>query len=183
MKRCTRNVYFFLQIADMPHRTLATETYYHIYNRGWNKQTLFYKYSDYEKFYANIDKYLEKYLNVKIFAYCFLPNHFHFLLGETKSPGSIEPGLSSELSKFVGQVQQAYAMYFNARYQQTAKEGRKAPVFEGRFKAKVINSDEYLSEVQTYIEHNAVKHELVDRAEDWSWSSLRARALISPYFE
>lgn len=163
----------------MPPRKLNTETYYHVYNRGHNKQLIFLDSDDYKRFYANIERYLQTHPRIEIFAYCFLPNHFHFLLREREetSPGSEEPGLATQISSFMNRVQQAYAMYFNARHGESVKPGLKLPVFEGRFKAKSVDSEEYLAQLQVYIEHNAVKHELVDRSEDWPWTSYQPLVL------
>ena len=158
----------------MPHRELIIDTFYHVYNRGCNKQKLFFEVRDYNRFYANIERYLPTHPNIEIFAHCILPNHFHFLLKES-SPGLVsDEERSYQISSFLNRIQQAYAMYFNAKYGPQVKPGLKAPVFEGRFKAKAVDSEDYLGQLQVYIEHNAVKHELVDRAEDWPWTSYQS---------
>ncbi len=166
-------------------RTLSKEIYYHIYNRGFNKQTLFFEEDDYERFFNTIDRYKKdkKYKDIKILSYCILPNHFHFLMREISeenlSPGStetldLEPGLDFCLiSEFMNRIQLSYAMYFNSKYGDTVKKGLKLPVFEGRFKAKEILNDEYLAQVTQYIEWNAVKHEIVEKPEEWLYTSYK----------
>jgi len=174
-------------------RFLEPETYYHIYNRGFNKQTLFYDEDDYQRFFNNLERYKqdEKYKSIKILSYCLLPNHFHFLIIETVEnikeqsnknlrPVStkvedLETGLDFCLiSEFMRKISVAYAMYFNAKYGESIKKGLKFPVFEGRFKAKEITSDTYLAQVSQYIEWNAVKHEIVEKPEDWAYSSYKS---------
>ena len=151
-------------------RCLYTDSYYHVYNRGYNKQQLFFNHRDYERFCQKLDQYLIEYPNIQIKNYCILPNHFHFLLLETgldQEPNQI----SVNISNFMRKLQVSYSMYFNARYGETVKLGLKYPVFEGRFKAKLIEDEYYLHQVTTYVESNAVKHELVTKAEDWPYSS------------
>lgn len=155
----------------MPIRKLETEVFYHIFNRGHNKQKIFFETKDYQRFYANIERYLQTHSNIEIYAYCLLPNHFHFLLREKASSRDLDPGMATQISSFMNRLQLSYAAYFNVLYRETHKKGLKAPIFEGRFQAKQIDSDDYLEQIQVYIEHNAVKHELVDRSEDWPWTS------------
>lgn len=162
-------------------RTLRSETFYHIYNRGYNKQQLFFEDLDFQRFYNNFQRYKadEKYQNIKIKAFCFLPNHFHLLVWDDGKPAEIssldseenlsEPGV--RISEFMNRIQLSCAMHFNKKYGDKIKKGLKSPVFEGRFKAKEITDEAYLSQVHTYIEHNAVKHEIVKTPEDWPYSS------------
>ncbi len=148
------------------------ETYYHIYNRGCNKQQLFFSEKDLERFGKIIICYKEKYKDINIHVWSFLPNHFHFLLSE-RSKGKGETGLdnkkekSEQISNFMRQIQGSYAMYFKARREQG--EGR-SPVFDGRFKAKEVVDEEYLAQVAYYVRHNAVKHGIVDDIRDWEWA-------------
>ena len=131
--------------------------YYHVYNRWFEKQVIFKNDYDFERFYKLVIKYsnLEKYDDIKILSYSFLPNHFHFII--------FNPGV--ELSSFMWNIQNAYAKYFNIKYE------RKWQLFEWRFKAKLINSDEYLSQCLSYVNFNAIKHNIVDNIEDYKWTS------------
>lgn len=157
---------------------------YHIYNRGYNKQQIFFNNEDFKRFYKTIQKYKIEYENIEIQAYCFLPNHFHLLVIEKtkkekervrthRSPDSeleIEEVRAEEISDFMKKIQQSYAMYFN-REHEDLKKGLKSPIFEGRFKAREITDEAYLSQVHTYIEYNAVKHGIVKNPEDWAFTS------------
>ncbi len=166
------------------YEALQTKTAYHVFNRGLNKQTLFYKVADYHRFLETITRYKMRYKGIQISAYCLLPNHFHFLLRDeeadssnSKQPLNIgvrtaaKPNKICEISDFMQKIQQSYALYFNKEYGDSVKKGLKSPVFEGRFKAKEVLDEAYLVQLVTYIEHNAVKHELVKKIEDWPYTS------------
>jgi len=152
---------------------------YHIYNRGRNKQQLFFMHRDYERFLENLHKFQKSCPNIEIFAWCLIPNHFHFLLIEKSRdqdqdqdtyPKDTYPK-AKQISKFMQKLQQAYAAFFNAKYGESVKKGLKGPVFEGRFKAKAVEDEDYLYHLRRYIEWNAVKHEMVDKPEEWLYSS------------
>lgn len=90
-----------------------------------------------------------------------------------------------DISNFMRKLQVSYSMYFNARYSDSVKKGLKSPVFEGRFKAKEVLDEAYLTQLVTYIEYNAVKHELVEVIEDWpytSWEKSRRFSLEEDFF-
>ena len=189
-------------------------TYYHIFNRGCNKQQLFFSHDDYQRFYDTIARYKISFPTIRIESFCFLPNHFHFLLMDDEKISKFElknnsieqrssnlnfsreieldkeESESEKISKFMQKIQQSYAMFFNQKYKDTVKKGLKGPVFEGRFKAKIIADQDYLEMIRYYIENNAVKHGLVENPEDWGYSSFdisRERVEYSdefnPYFE
>jgi putative transposase len=141
--------------------TFTVGEYYHVYNRGILKNPIFLDEADKERFIkllfiCNSDKSVIFRLVqgrplykidigntlVDIGAYCLMPNHFHILIRE-----KVENGLSI----FMGKLSTAYAMYFNTKYE------RKGILFEGRFSAKHIDTDEYLNWVFSYIHLNPVK--------------------------
>ena len=65
----------------------------------------------------------------------------------------------------------AYAMYFNLRYGARLNDGRKTPVFEGRYKSKLVDDAAYLQTVRNYIDQNAVNHRIVESPMEWGYSS------------
>ncbi len=170
---------------------LAPDEFYHVYNRGTDKRTVFLSNKDYERFvgllYAcNGDKSVDLKLQgstldefidsdrgndaVDLCAYVLMPNHFHLLLrGKT----------AGDISKFMQKVSTGYTMYFNTR------NDRSGALFQGRFKARHVHTDTYLAYLIAYIHLNPVK--LIDpkwkeggisdreRAEDflrtYRWSS------------
>lgn len=137
-------------------RDFHKDTFYHIYNRGLNKQPLFFKPFDYERFLRKIAEYQQKFSSIKIYAYCILPNHFHFLLQDESSKiGVEEDSRSTLISEFMKGLQLSHAMYFTKQYGDTVKNGLKMPVYEGRFKSKIIFDEAYLESVKNYIDCNA----------------------------
>ncbi len=152
----------------MPSRIVKLESYtfYHIYNRGWNKQKLFYSPKNYDRLLTSIEKYLDEFSGIEIHAFSLLPNHFHLLVR------SVESGL--EISDFMRKVQQSYAMYFNICLK--AESGLKQPVFEGRFQTMAVENEKYFEQAHQYIELNPIKHKLVSDINDWPYSSFHETA-------
>ena len=143
----------------MPRRYFET-WYYHIYNRWFDKKIIFKNDIDFERFYKTIIKNLAVYENIKIISYCLIPNHFHLILDYTEST----PGLN-DMSKFMWNIQNWYWKYFNLKYE------IKWAVFEWRFKAKLINDNDYLDKCIAYVNFNSLKHEIVDNINEYRWTS------------
>lgn len=119
----------------------TAQGFYHIYNRGHNKQTIFYDAKDYRRYIKRLGEYINKH-KITLLAYCLMPNHLHLLLRQD----------SDELiDKFIHRLHTAYTMYFNKKYEKVGA------VFQGRFKAKLIDTDEYLLHVSRYIHINPVE--------------------------
>ena len=84
-----------------------------------------------------------------------------------------------EISAFMRKLQQAYAMYFKTKYKALNPDLKLIQIpqlFEWRFKAKLIDDEDYLNKVATYIALNPIKHWIVENIEDWEWKQ-------SPSFE
>jgi len=135
------------------------EECYHIYNRGNSKQIIYKTPEDHRRFMrllyvANSDQpfkieYIDRSESlergeplVSIGAYCLMPNHFHILL---------TPCVEGGVSKLMQKISTAYSMYFNKRHERTGA------LFEGKFKAQHVDSDEYLKYLYAYIHLNPVK--------------------------
>lgn len=145
----------------------AAEQYYHVYNRGANKQNIFLEDSDYVYFLYLIKRHLGKepvldkyerayrhlYSDVSLLAYCLMPNHFHLLI-LNKEPQGMEQLLRS--------VSTGYSMYFNKKYK------RSGHVFQGVYKASMIESDKYLQHISRYIHLNPKDYK------NYEYSSYRA---------
>jgi putative transposase len=129
-------------------REIEIGKYYHSYSRGIDSMNIFLDHFDYLVFQEMIEKFnvisprAKKFKLVEIFCYTLMPNHFHFVL-----KGLVENGASKFLQKVLGQ----YANYFNRKY------NRKGPLFESRFKDKVIDSDDYFEHLIGYIWNNPIK--------------------------
>ena len=96
---------------------------------------------------------------VELLSYCVMPNHWHLVLRTT------EP---TELPRFMHWMTMTHAQRWHAVHE-TAGTG---PVYQGRYKAVPVVSDEQLWRVCRYVERNPLSAGLVARAEDWRWSSL-----------
>lgn len=101
-----------------------------------------------------MEKFANRY-NVEVYAFALMPNHFHLLI-ETPD---------ANLSAFMHALKSAYANHFNFRHK------RAGHLFQGRFKAHVVEKESYLLELHRYIHLNPVRAGLVERPEQWRWSS------------
>ena len=150
----------------MPSRIIPLETnkYYHIYNRWYDKMIIYKDKSDFERFIKTMLRYNNQYSWIKIYSYCILPNHFHFVLSSNES------GL--EISNYMRKIQQWYAMYFKSKYSNSSPDSNiRWQIFEWRFKAKLISNDDYLAKCLAYVNFNAIKHEIVEDIMDYPYTS------------
>lgn len=148
---------------------ISNETY-HIYNQGNNREIIFIDQYDYTYFLTLFKKFVLP--KCKVFAYCLMPNHFHFLIhGTGESDKKIKIGNIelSALSNAFRLLQSNYATYFNS------KHGRTGSLFRQKTKAKPMNGgiEHYGFIAFHYIHQNPLKAGLVSRMEDWPYSSFR----------
>jgi len=127
----------------MPYREVKffSGGYYHIYSRGNEKREIFIDKKDYERFLSRLEEYKEIH-KVSIICYCLMPNHYHFILRQNTE---------KSLSFFLHRLMVSYSMYFNKRYK------RVGHLFQGNFKAKLIDKDEYLLHLSRYIHLNPLE--------------------------
>lgn len=130
---------------------------YHITSRGLRKLPIFYDAQDRRKYLTLIEEAMELY-SFNLQAYCLMPNHVHLQL----ECSGTAPG---QIMKF---IHTKYAKYFNKRYDYSGH------VFESRYGSELITSINYELEANRYIHLNPVKANLVNRPEDYPWSSYRA---------
>jgi putative transposase len=131
---------------------------YHVLNRAVARLPLFQKDGDFDAFERILGEALHEH-PTRLLAYCVMPNHWHLVLW---------PERDDELSAFVRWLTHTHAMRWHTHYH-TAGTGH---VYQGRFKAFPIAIDEHLYSVVRYVERNALRANLVRRAEDWRWCSL-----------
>ena len=138
--------------------------YYHIYNRGNNREKLFYEEWNYSYFMELYEKYIHPI--AETYAYCLMGNHFHFLI-QTKDLEVLEPNLIDKrpLWRNFADFFNAYAKMINLNY------GRTGSLFQERYRRKKVDSENYLQQLIHYIHMNPVKHGLTDRCEDYPYSS------------
>ena len=134
---------------------------YHVLNRAVGRMKLFEKERDYEAFEKVVEETWER-TQTRILSYCVLPTHWHFL---------IWPREDGELSEVMRWLTVTHTQRWHAHYH-TAGTG---PVYQGRFKSFPVESDEHFLTVARYVERNALRAKLVERAQDWRWSSLWRR--------
>ena len=137
--------------------------YYHIYNRGINRQVIFEEEVHYMKFIDLCRKYLPE--RAKVLAYCLLPTHFHFLLHIKEYPDRVTGPCQGKESLFLSHLFNAYAQYFNKCTNRTGS------LFQRPFKRKRINDEKYLKQIIYYIHRNPMHHKLVDHPGEWVFSS------------
>ena len=128
-------------------------------SRGNAKQDIFLDDEDYRTF-LRLLHHVRTRLDWQIWAYCLMPNHHHLLL-ETPVPN---------LSIGMHDLNSAYSVAFNQRHT------RVGHVFQGRFKALVVDKDRYLIALARYLVLNPVRAHLCQAPEVWPWSSYLAMA-------
>lgn len=162
----------------MPYRTVPfiNDNFYHLYNRGLQKEPIFNNRRDYSFFMQSLFYYqienpkpkFSLYRQSKLFpidlakkmieivAYCLMPNHFHLLIKQVRDGG---------ISEFMRRFIHSYTKYRNIKYQ------RQGPVLNGVFKAVRIETDEQLVHVSRYIHLNPLVSHLVKDLRLYNWSS------------
>lgn len=179
----------------------VTDYFYHIYNRGVEKRDIFLDDADHFRFIRGLYEFndsnptaLSKMINfrgrsselpevsedgprhlsrkkiVEIVCFCLMPNHFHLLLKQIRDNG---------IPLFMKKLATGYAMYFNTKYK------RSGVFFQGRYKAIIVEKEEYLLHLSRYIHLNPVeliepqwkergikdKNKVFSFLENYRWSS------------
>lgn len=139
-----------------PLRIIYEGAWYHVMNRGSRGATIFYRNEDYQRF---IDLLCEssRMWQVRIAAYCLMSNHYHLLLQT----------LQANLPRCMRHINGIYTQRYNRMYN---SEGQ---LFRGRYKAILIDADSYLLELVRYIHRNPLRVGIVNRLDDYAWSSHR----------
>ena len=163
----------------MPRRkTIFTKGhYYHIYNRGANRERIFFNQENYLYCLHLMKKYFGQH-QIAVIAYCLMPNHYHFLL---RQDGEIA------ISKVISQLFNAYVLAVNNQ------QGRSGTLFAGRFRDVHVDKESYLIHLCRYIHANPVKAGLMADPGEWPYSNylewvgerpgtLIDRAFVATYF-
>lgn len=156
---------------------LEPDKYYHIYNHGNANDDLFLEEKNYTYFLTRFYQYTNSVSET--FAYCLLPNHFHFLI-KIKSEKELEKVylkkypkqnlqsleyLTANTSRQFSNFFNAYAKAFNKIY------NRRGALFIDAFGRKEVKDKNYLIKLVHYIHYNPVHHGFVNKIEDWIFSS------------
>jgi putative transposase len=145
-------------------RFIVANYCYHVLNRSNKKARVFHERADYEQFLALIHRAQER-VHVPILAACLMPNHFHLV---------VRPRRADDLARWMQWAFTTHVRWHHAKYESSGR------LWQGRFKAFLIQEDHHLLTVMRYVERNALRAKLVERAEDWKWGSLGWRALRHP---
>src|SRR3989338_7393613 len=149
--------------------------YYHVFNRGVDKRTIFSNESDFQRFLKSMkefnvvkpigsiyENFFRKSKNskgsdkplVKFIAYCLNPNHYHFILC---------PIVANGIEKFIHRLNMGYAKYFNEKYK------RSGALFQGSFKSVHVESNEQFLYLSAYVNLNYLVHGLGHSVSKSSW--------------
>ncbi len=160
-------------------KTYVDNSYYHLYNRGVEKRIIFQDEQDYKVFLSYLKFYLTQPLrgstpksfpsqqlknhtkNIKIIAYCLMPNHFHLFIKQVDSHA---------INNFMRSLSTRYSMYFNKRYK------RVGPLFQGIYKAAYINNEMQYLYLSKYIHRNPLdlpEYRDVSKLIEYPYSSYR----------
>lgn len=129
--------------------------YYHLYNRGAHRLSIFREETNYRYVLMRVRKYSEQHA-VTVIAYCLMPNHYHFLV---RQEGEQSAGL------LVQHTFNAYSKAFNNRYNHSGT------LFEGRFRALLVDDDRHLLHLCRYIHANPVKDGFALSPDLWPYSN------------
>jgi putative transposase len=139
---------------------------FHVCNRSAKRAPLFERFEDYVAFERVIVDATQRF-PVLIYVYCLMPNHWHFLLS---------PRQDGALSRCMHWVTTTHAR----RWQLSRGTDGQGAVYQGRFTAVPVCADEHFLWACRYVERNALRARLVERAEEWPWSSLWQRRRPNP---
>ncbi len=142
--------------------------FYHIYNRGNNKEVLFKSRNDYLRFLNLIATHLPSVCN--ILAWCLMPNHFHFFIYTDKKSVETKKSGGLMLQKITIAIKislSSYTKYYNKKHNRTGN------LFQQKTKAKLIEPVNYPLQVFHYVHQNPWKAHLVSLIEDWEFCSFR----------
>jgi len=137
-------------------RLLLENVCYHVVVRGNRQQDIFLDNEDRIKHLRLIFRYKKKH-KFKLLGWCLMDNHVHMIIE------------SDKLSKVMHNLNLTYAKYFQYKYKLVGH------FWQDRFKSYIVIKDRYLFNCVNYIENNPVRAKIVDKPEDYAWSSYRAR--------
>ena len=162
----------------MRKQPLVTGEYYHIYNRGVDKRDIFNSKKDLDRFIESVCEFnkVEQIVSlanlrktkqiapkalsgnplVSIVAYCFNPNHFHFIFKQLIDGG---------IAKFMQKLQAGYTSYFNI------KNSRTGSLFQGTFKSNLMNNENYFNKILGYTNKNYQVHNIPKSKTDLIFAS------------
>jgi len=131
--------------------------FYHVTDRGNERREIFQTKKDYERFKRYVIGAQDRY-DFLLHGYVLMTNHYHLIIETSKA----------NLNRIMHYINGSYTTYFNRR------QGRNGHLFQGRYKAILVDVDRYLLELSRYLHLNPVRAGLVKRPEEYSYSSYRS---------
>jgi putative transposase len=148
-------------------RFIVANYCYHVLNRSNKKARILHASADYDQFLAALHLAQQR-VHIPILAACLMPNHFHLV---------VRPSSADDLARWMQWAFTTQVRWHHAKYETSGR------LWQGRYKAFLIQEDHHLLTVMRYVERNALRANLVERAEDWKWGSLGWRSARMPPVE
>lgn len=133
----------------------AENNYYHVYNRGANRNQIFFDNGNYIFLLKRLKKYCFKY-SIQVIAYCLMPNHYHLLVRQERH---------HKVGLFIQHTFNSYTKAINKRLK------RSGTLFEGPYRAIHVDDEAYLIHLCRYIHRNPIDANLVKELENWRYSN------------
>ena len=144
------------------HRKTAPGYIHHVVNRGNRRETIFRKHGDYQAFLDVLAQAVAKF-GMRLIAFCIMRNHWHLVLW---------PAEGVSISAFMQWLTSTHVRRYHAHYQLTGT----GHLYQARYRNDVCKDDRGVLAVIRYVEGNPLAAGIVERAQDWPWSSLWLRA-------
>jgi putative transposase len=160
---------FSAYLARMPRplRFIYSGHCYHVLNRANYGTNIFHEPADYLAFVTLMARAQER-VSLPIIALCLMPNHMHLV---------VRPTEDGDIARWLHWLCTTHARHYHKKH---STMGR---LWQGRYKAFLVQDDHHLLTLIRYVERNALRKNLVERAEDWRWGSLNWRIRNRGVFE
>jgi putative transposase len=143
-----------------PPRLIFADQCYHVLNRANRRDEVFHEAADYTAFIALMTRAQER-VELPILAACLMPNHVHLV---------VRPNGDADIANWTRWLFTTHVRHYHEKHGTTGR------LWQGRYKSFHVQDDHYLLALLRYVERNALRANLVSRAEDWRWGSLNWRA-------
>jgi len=134
---------------------------YHVINRANARMQIFDEDKDYKLFEEALKEAKEKF-DMRILSYCIMPNHWHLTL---------YPKKDGDIQLFMRWLSMTHTQRWHSQHKTTGS----GHLYQGRYKSFLVQEDEHLLQLFKYVERNPLRAKLIQKAEDWKWSSLWRR--------
>ena len=147
------NMLYYMRMAR-PRRIQFEGAFYHVFNRGVEKRPIVIDEKDRRTFLTFLGNAVPEF-KLRLFTYCLMENHYHLFLQTQRA----------NLQEAMKSIQSHYAQYVNFRYE------RVGPLFQGRYNRRLVDAEHYALALARYIHRNPLEAGLVQRLEEYAWSS------------